>query len=510
MAGTNLTQLLGQTMSLSSLTELSMMEGFIANRRGLRSLIIGISARAWMQQSESTAGYPASAGNTALSNAFYRLSRLLEHPLVPVFVFDSISQASHKRGRQGQVAPQRQLAASFRHMVLAFGYNVHQAPAGAEEELAALCRNHLIDIVITDNIFTFMFGATHVIRDMEFLNSTDDMVKVYTSATEGQAHPGPLLSHGNWILLALLVGNAGGGHGPGLYGCGLSTALQIIKSDLGAGLLQAAEQSSLPQLQDFLQSWRHNLQHELADDPNRHLGRQCIALAQAVSESSFPSPDDIIHLIRPITSLSNGQLGPDTSLWVPRAPDLGRMGHICEAWFSWATGASVVREFDLHVWPGTCTRLLLTSIVFPADKQLTEHVNTIMTGVAHPQKCKLPKSESSIPKLHLTVSMHPLHAATLSQLLNVRNPTTPDSEPGPLLEKEISVPSAIVLQALPGIGERLDGLPPSSSSRPLLFPILREVDMGHCGSSKPSAVGTDGDNKDFEMYTIDCTEYLLE
>lgn len=41
----NLTQLLGQTMSLSSLTELSMMEGFIANRRGLRSLIIGISAR---------------------------------------------------------------------------------------------------------------------------------------------------------------------------------------------------------------------------------------------------------------------------------------------------------------------------------------------------------------------------------------------------------------------------------------------------------------------------------
>lgn len=137
-------------------------------------------------------------------------------------------------------------------------------------------------------------------------------------------------------------------------------ALQIIKSDLGAGLLQAAEQSLLPQLQDFLQSWRHNLQHELADDPNRHLGHQCIALAQAVSESSFPSPDDIIHLIRPITSLSNGQLGPDTSLWVPRAPDLGHMGHICEAWFSWATGAGVVREFDLHVWPGTCMHLLLT------------------------------------------------------------------------------------------------------------------------------------------------------
>jgi len=31
-----------------------------------------------------------------------------------------------------------------------------QAPAGAEEELAALCRNHLIDIVVTDSIFAFI------------------------------------------------------------------------------------------------------------------------------------------------------------------------------------------------------------------------------------------------------------------------------------------------------------------------------------------------------------------
>ncbi len=45
----------------------------------------------------------------------------------------------------------------------------------------------------------------------------------------------------------------------------------------------------------------------------------------------------------------------------------------------------------------------------------------------------------------------------------------------------------------------------------LLFPILREVDVGQCSSSEPSADGTDGDNGDFEMYTVDCcAEYLLE
>ncbi len=79
--------------------------------------------RAWIQQE---LGRPIASGNaTPLSSAFYRLSRLLKHPIVPVFVFDSVSQATQKRGRQGQAASQ-QLAASFQHMVHAFGFNVHQ------------------------------------------------------------------------------------------------------------------------------------------------------------------------------------------------------------------------------------------------------------------------------------------------------------------------------------------------------------------------------------------------
>lgn len=102
---------------------------------------------------------------------------------MPVFVFDGASQASHKRGHESQAAAQ-QLTSSFRHLVIAFGFNLHvvrklfyfldwslnavsgcQAPAGAEEELAALCRSHLIDIAVTDNISTFVYGAIHVIHD---------------------------------------------------------------------------------------------------------------------------------------------------------------------------------------------------------------------------------------------------------------------------------------------------------------------------------------------------------
>ncbi|KAF8342486.1 PIN domain-like protein [Amanita rubescens] len=338
-------QHLVQTTDQRSFLELSMAEGFTSDRRGLRCLIIGISARAWIQKKPAR-NLPGE--NTVLCEAFHRLARLLEFPVVPIFVFDGGLQASQKRGREGQAAAQ-QLASSFRHLLLAFGFNIHLAPAGAEEELAALCRSHLIDVVITDNISTFVYGATHVIQDMEFLNSTDDMTRIYTSSM-AEADAGLPLSRGDWILLALLHG---------LRGCGLATALRIIKSNLGTALFEAAEHSSLPDLDQFMKSWRRHLQRELTTDPNQHLGRQHIILAQAVDDS-FPSTHDIIQLLRPITSLSNGQLGPDTSLWVPCIPDLGRLGHLCELLFPWATGPGVAREFDHHVWRGTCNRLLLT------------------------------------------------------------------------------------------------------------------------------------------------------
>jgi Holliday junction resolvase YEN1 len=40
----------------------------------------------------------------------------------------------------------------------------HQAPGEAEAELAYLNRKGIIDAVLTDDVDTFLFGATTVIR----------------------------------------------------------------------------------------------------------------------------------------------------------------------------------------------------------------------------------------------------------------------------------------------------------------------------------------------------------
>jgi hypothetical protein len=66
----------------------------------------------------------AAGGETELCGAFYSLARLLEFPVVPVFVFDHTSQASHKRGHEGEAAA-RQQARWFQYLVHAFGYHVH-------------------------------------------------------------------------------------------------------------------------------------------------------------------------------------------------------------------------------------------------------------------------------------------------------------------------------------------------------------------------------------------------
>ena len=61
----------------------------------------------------------------------------------------------------------------------------------------------------------------------EFLNSSNSMVKVYMSTTIGQ-YPGLSLSRGNWILIALLIGNDSGGYE---VGCLFSFLLRVVLMD---------------------------------------------------------------------------------------------------------------------------------------------------------------------------------------------------------------------------------------------------------------------------------------
>jgi hypothetical protein len=247
----------------------------------------------------------------------------------------------------------------------------------------------------------------------------------------------------------------------------------------------------LPDLDQYMKSWRSMLQCELASNPNRHLDGH-IELSQAVG-NTFPSAQDVIWFVKPVTSLSDWQSGLDPSLWVPCTPDLGRLGHLCERLFSWATGPGIAREFDRHVWYGACTRLLLTvshnssfiqlhwlltiilqSVVFPGDKDQMEQIAAIMTNTTSHRQCDL--LAAHFPMLDLTISTQPLCEASLLQILNVREATVADLDSEVPLEKQVSLLRAVVALALPGIGDVVtESNAMLYSPQPSSFSLVRNV-----------------------------------
>lgn len=136
-----------------------MKEGFIKNTTGHRGYRIGIDASIWFFH----AAYGKEGENPELRTLFFRCTRLLQSPLLPLFVFDGPGRPAEKRGKRikGQ---QHHLVDGMKKIIEAFGFEWRTAPGEAEAELAYLNRIGVIDGIQSDDVDSFLFGATTVIR----------------------------------------------------------------------------------------------------------------------------------------------------------------------------------------------------------------------------------------------------------------------------------------------------------------------------------------------------------
>ena len=93
----------------------------------------------------------------------------------------------------------------------------------------------------------------------------------------------------------------------------------------------------------------------LQNDPDGYLGQQCGGIARAVSDK-FPDPDVVCAYAMPLTSWSNGALGPD----LPPAGqlNLAKLANLCERSFSWGTPSGIIKKFSNLIWEGACLRML--------------------------------------------------------------------------------------------------------------------------------------------------------
>ncbi|GLB40804.1 putative PIN domain-like protein [Lyophyllum shimeji] len=355
-------KLLSQTVQTRTLTQLSVAEGFEANRRGKGTISLGIDGslllnRAqWAAYHQTKRGISMQAGeNLPLQILFWQVCRLLSLPIAPVVAFDGAERPMIKRGRPVKTAPHA-LMSAFMQLLKNAGFIAYVAPGEAEAELSQLNARGEIDAVLTDDVDAFLFGATHVIRTSNMVNDGD-----YISIFTAEAIKSTQLSRPRMLLIAIL---SGGDYAPGLDGCGIGIAHQLsIGTSLGEDLYVAARDLPRRELPDFLQGWRKRLRHQLAKDPDQILGRRYPAAARKVSRD-FPRPDVLWYYLHPATSCSADIPSPQihAASHADKQPDLAALAVWCEKYFSWGTNGQILERFRNNLWSGICIRSLMKPI----------------------------------------------------------------------------------------------------------------------------------------------------
>jgi Holliday junction resolvase YEN1 len=173
---TDTAQILRPSGNLRSLTHIAVVDGFEADPASLRGLRIGVDASIWFFH----AAHGREGENPELRTLFFRCAKLVSAPFLPLFIFDGPKRPKVKRGKRIS-GEKHWLVDSMKGIIQAFGFewrmvrsrisftsrcpaNHSKAPGEAEAELAYLNSIGIIDAVLSDDVDSFLFGATMVVR----------------------------------------------------------------------------------------------------------------------------------------------------------------------------------------------------------------------------------------------------------------------------------------------------------------------------------------------------------
>ncbi|KAH9916197.1 uncharacterized protein B0H18DRAFT_1087347 [Fomitopsis serialis] len=284
-----------------SLTHLSVVDGFEANPDGVRGFRVGIDASIWFFH----AAYGREGENPELRTLFFKCTKLMSSPFLPLFVFDARKRISGKNHWMIQ---------GMQEIINAFGFEWRMAPGEAEAELAYLNRLGVIDAVYTDDVDTFLFGGKMVVRNASITLSGNrahslknsagredgNHVATYTSHAI-LTHPSIQLTHGGLILIGVL---RGGDYHSGLAGCAPCLPARLAEE----------------------------VRAELRSNARGILGKKYAALSKKIPED-FPDIDVLLSYTNPID-------------W-EKEPDLGKM-----------PAEIIIKRFRTVLWPAAVLRIL--------------------------------------------------------------------------------------------------------------------------------------------------------
>ncbi|KAH6676174.1 hypothetical protein F5X68DRAFT_116155, partial [Plectosphaerella plurivora] len=254
-----------------------------------RPLRLAIDIAIWQFQAQAAKG----GSNPAIRTLFYRLVRLLNHSIIPIFVFDGPSKPAFKRNKRSGLGGGGATAAA-KQLIRLFGLPIHDAPGEAEAECALLQQRGIVDAVLSEDVDTMMFGCTRTLRNWTAEgkrgSTAPTHVSVYESQTEDTAISG--LGRGGLVLVALM---SGGDYIPeGVPRCGVKLACEIARAGFGDDLCRL-EMDDL----DGMATWRRRLKHELLTNESGFFRTRHKAL---VIPETFPDLQVLRYYTHPAVS----------------------------------------------------------------------------------------------------------------------------------------------------------------------------------------------------------------
>ncbi|KAF9495593.1 hypothetical protein BDN71DRAFT_858492 [Pleurotus eryngii] len=374
MGVAGLWDILRPASKVRSLTEVAVVEGFESNANGMRGFRVGIDASIWFFH----ANYGKEGENPELRTLFFRCATLLRSPFLPLFVFDGPKRPGFKRGKRINTSSHK-LTTGMKAIIEAFGFEWRTAPGEAEAELAYLNRVGVIDAILSDDVDTFLFGATMVIRNSSntlsgnksnpILNSDGRDDKNHSAVyllSDIKSHPSIGIDRGGFILIGLMRG--GDYHQAGVSRCGPIIAHGLARAGFGESLYQAAQNLSQQDLIHFLDDWRNELRHELRTNSQGYLGKKFVALSKSIT-NDFPNLEVLDSYVNPITSESMGRtIEMNRPRW-EKDPDLGKLAETCEFYFEWGYKEAIVKRFRTVIWPSVTLRILRRAVLVAEEEK---------------------------------------------------------------------------------------------------------------------------------------------
>src|SRR5438034_7725968 len=129
--------------------------------RTSRPIRVAIDISIWLFQVQAGRG----GVNPDLRVLFYRLVRLVALPIHPIFVFDGPHRPPYKRGKAvagRSVATENASLAATRfskQLIDLFRFPSYTAPGEAEAECARLQMAGVVDVVMSNDVDSLMFGS---------------------------------------------------------------------------------------------------------------------------------------------------------------------------------------------------------------------------------------------------------------------------------------------------------------------------------------------------------------